>query len=182
MADVAAAAGVSKATVFHHYRSKQRLYESLVDDAVQGFRETLVPLLDSQDDLQASLESFVAAHVARLSGLRGTMRLLMRGILDGSSRSTRALAASGVAHNFALVVDALRRAQARGAMRPDADPGLAAIVLLWTTWFVVQHGNHVLRNPQLATFASPAAYSSEFSRLLWRGLAPGRATRPEDAP
>jgi len=66
MAEIAAAAGVSKATVFHHYRSKRALYEALVGDALAGFREQLIPLLDAERDLQDSLGNFAAAHVERV--------------------------------------------------------------------------------------------------------------------
>ena len=51
MAEIAAAAGVSKATVFHHYRSKRALYEALLGDAFAGFREQLIPLLDTERNL-----------------------------------------------------------------------------------------------------------------------------------
>jgi len=87
MAEVAAAAGVSKATVFHHYRSKRALYEALVGDALAGFREQLIPLLDAERDLQDSLGNFAAAHVERLVRMQGTMRLIAREMLSGSAAS-----------------------------------------------------------------------------------------------
>jgi TetR/AcrR family transcriptional regulator len=180
MADVAAAAGVSKATVFHHYRSKRRLYESLIAEAVVGFREQMMPLIATESGLQDGLRSFTAAHVRRLAKLRGTMRLVMREMVDGSPDSRKVLSSGGVAQNFALVVQALRQAQARGQIRADADPGLAAFVLMSASWFLFQAGPVTRAIPDLAVTATPERYAAELARLLYRGLAPEREPAVED--
>ena len=182
MADIAAAAGVSKATVFHHYRSKQRLYDALINDAVAGFREQLVPLLDAEAGLQWGLQQFAKAHIERLARMRGTLQLIMRGILDGSPGSLKALSGGAMAENFSLVVEALRRAQQRGAIRADADAGLAAVVLLCTTWFVIQNAAAVRRNPDLAVTTTADGYSTELARLLYLGLEPRHLPRIQDSP
>ena len=172
MADIATAAGVSKATVFHHFRNKRALYDSLIGDAVAGFREQLVPLLEFDDAPEAGLRSFAAAHVERLTKLRGTMRLIMRELVEGSPDTRETVTSGEVARNLALVVDALRRAQARGRVRADADPGLAAFVLLTTSWFLSQTAPVIRRHPDLAVTASPTLYAAELARLLYHGLAP----------
>jgi len=182
MADIAAAAGVSKATVFHHYRSKEQLYGALINDAVTGFREQLVPLLDAEGDLEKGLQQFAAAHVERLARMRGTLQLIMRGTLDGSPGALRALSGGAMAQNFSLIVEALRRAQLHGAIRADADPGLAAVVLLCTTWFVIQNATAVRHIPDLAVAATADSYSAELARLLYLGLVPRHAPSLQDPP
>lgn len=179
MADIAAAAGVSKATVFHHYRTKQALYEALVSEALTGFREQLIPLLDPVHDLRGSLQEFAAAHVARLTGMQATTRLIAREMLSGSSAATSLFAESEMARNFALLVDALRRGQSRGTVRGDVDPGLAVFMLLAANWFLVQNAARLQRHPDLAVINSTDAYAAELARLLAHGLAP---TAPEDSP
>ncbi len=72
MAEIAAAAGVSKATVFHHYRSKRALYEALVGDAMAGFREQIVPLLLSGSGLTQNFSLLVDA--LRRGQALGTVR------------------------------------------------------------------------------------------------------------
>jgi TetR/AcrR family transcriptional regulator len=172
MADVASAAGISKATVFHHFRSKRELYKSLISDAVTGFREQVVPLLDTEDGPEAGLRSFAAAHVERLTRLRGPMRLIMREMLEGSPATLELLTDGETARNLALVVEALRRAQARGTIRADADPGLAALVLMCTSWFLSQSAAMTRRHPDLSITAAPDAYAAELARLLYQGLRP----------
>jgi TetR/AcrR family transcriptional regulator len=179
MADIAAAAGVSKATVFHHYRSKQALYEALVSEAMTGFREQLVPLLDPVHDLRGSLQEFAAAHVARLTGMQATTRLIAREMLSGSSAAGSLFLEGEMGRNFASLVDALRRGQSRGTVRHDVDPGLAVFLLLAANWFLVQNAARLQRHPDLAVINSTDAYAAELARLLAHGLAP---TAPEDSP
>jgi TetR/AcrR family transcriptional regulator len=179
MADIAAAAGVSKATVFHHYRTKRGLYEALVSEAVTGFREQLIPLLDPVHDLRGSLQEFAAAHVARLTGMQATTRLIAREMLSGSSAATGLFAEGEMGRNFALLVDALRRGQSRGTVRSDVDPGLAVFMLLAANWFLVQNAARLQRHPDLAVINSTDAYAAELARLLAHGLSP---TVPEDSP
>ena len=182
MADIAVAAGVSKATVFHHYRSKRALYEALVGDAMAGFREQIIPLLDTGQDLQGSLRDFTAAHVERLGRMQGTMRLIAREMLSGTATAGELFAGSEMSRNFSLLVEALQRGQARGTVRADVDAGLAVFLLLSANWFLFQASAVVRRNPDLAVTASTDAYAAELARLLCLGLAPPANPVPEDAP
>jgi TetR/AcrR family transcriptional regulator len=178
MAEVAEAAGVSKATVFHHFRSKRALYDALIGEAIVGFREQLVPLLDADEDPEDGLRRFAAAHVQRLTRLRGTMRLIMREFAEGSSTTRETATGSEMARNFSLVVETLKRAQERGRVRADADPGLAAFVLICTSWLLTQASALTGRHPDLAVAGDPERYAAEFARLIYHGLEP----RPTPAP
>ena len=182
MADIATAAGVSKATVFHHYRNKRQLYEALVGDAFAGFREQIIPLLDAEGVVQGSLRDFAAAHLERLTRMQGTMRLIAREMLSWTAGSGEELVSGEMSRNFSLLVEAVRRGQARGTVRADADPGLAVFLLLCSSWFVFQTGALVRRNPDLAVAASVDTYADELARLLYHGLAPRAARDPEESP
>ena len=182
MADIATAAGVSKATVFHHYRNKRQLYEALVGDAFAGFREQIIPLLDAEGDVQGSLRDFAAAHLERLTRMQGTMRLIAREMLSWTAGSGEELVSGEISRNFSLLVDAIRRGQARGTVRADADPGLAVFLLLCSSWFVFQTGALVRRNPDLAVASSVDTYADELARLLYHGLAPRAAGDPKESP
>lgn len=182
MAEIAAAAGVSKATVFHHYRSKRALYEALLGDAFAGFREQLIPLLDTGRNLEHSLREFTAAHLDRLTRMQGTMRLIAREMLSGTAASSDLFAGSGMSHNFSLLVEEMRRGQERGTVRADVDPGLAIFLVLAANWFLFQSSALLRRNPDLNVTTSPADYATELAHLLYFGLAPSTAPAVEDAP
>ena len=182
IADVAAAAGVSEATVFHHFGSKRQLYDALLADAFKGFRDQIIPLLDAEEGLQAGLRNFAAAHVERLTRMQGTMRLIAREMLGGAAGSGEIQSSGEMARNFSLMVEALRREQARGKVRADADPGLAAFLLLCANWFLFQNAALVRRSPELAVAASTDTYAAELARLLYLGLEPRNTHGPEDDP
>ena len=182
MAEIAAAAGVSKATVFHHYRSKRELYEALLGDAFAGFREQLIPLLDSSRDLQGSLREFAAAHIDRLTRMQGTMRLIAREMLSGTAASSDLFAGGEMSRNFSLLVEELRRGQERGTVRADVDPGLAVFLVLSANWFLFQSSSLLRRNPDLAVTSSTGDYAAELARLLYFGLAPPAGPAAEDSP
>ena len=182
MAEIATAAGVSKATVFHHYRSKRALYEALLGDAFAGFREQLIPLLDTERNLQDSLREFTAAHLDRLTRMQGTMRLIAREMLSGTAASSDLFAGSGMSHNFSLLVEEIRRGQQRGTVRADVDPGLAVFLVLAANWFLFQSSALLRRNPDLSVAASSTDYATELAHLLYFGLAPPAAPAAEDAP
>ena len=182
MAEIATAAGVSKATVFHHYRSKRALYEALLGDAFAGFREQLIPLLDTERNLQDSLREFTAAHLDRLTRMQGTMRLIAREMLSGTAASSDLFAGSGMSHNFSLLVEEIRRGQQRGTVRADVDPGLAVFLVLAANWFLFQSSALLRRNPDLSVATSPTDYATELAHLLYFGLAPPAAPAAEDAP
>ena len=182
MAEIAAAAGVSKATVFHHYRSKRELYEALLGDAFAGFREQVIPLLDSSHDLQGSLREFAAAHIDRLTRMQGTMRLIAREMLSGTAASSDLFAGGEMSRNFSLLVEELRRGQERGTVRADVDPGLAVFLVLSANWFLFQSSSLLRRNPDLAVTNSTGDYAAELARLLYFGLAPPAGPAAEDSP
>ena len=182
MAEIAAAAGVSKATVFHHYRSKRELYEALLGDAFAGFREQLIPLLDSSRDLQGSLREFAAAHIDRLTRMQGTMRLIARAMLSGTAASSDLFAGGEMSRNFSLLVEELRRGQERGTVRADVDAGLAVFLVLSANWFLFQSSSLLRRNPDLAVTASTGDYAAELARLLYFGLAPPAGPAAGDSP
>jgi len=182
MAEIAAAAGVSKATVFHHYRSKRELYEALLGDAFAGFREQVIPLLDTERDLQDSLREFAAAHLDRLTRMQGTMRLIAREMLSGTAASSDLFAGTEISRNFSLLVEELRRGQERGTVRADVDPGLAVFLVLAANWFLSQSSALLRRNPDLAVTASTDDYAAKLAHLMYFGLAPSAAPVAEDAP
>lgn len=172
MADVAESAGVSKATVFHHFRSKRGLYRALIEQSVSGFREDVLPLLDTESPLPGGLERFATAHYARLQRHKATTRLILHEMLAASPEFVEAMSQGVMADNFALLAAEVRRGQARGAIRADVDPGLAVFLLLCASWFLFQSGELARRTPDLAIAADPERYAHEVADLLYFGMKP----------
>jgi hypothetical protein len=81
-----------------------------------------------------------------------------------------------MAENFSLVVDALRRGQQSGTVRKDADPGLAAFVLLSSGWFLFLTSAIAQNTAGLEVTRSTEQYSRELAGLLALGLKPRSET------
>lgn len=157
---VAAAAGVSKATIYRWWPGK----EALVVDAFAAVivPEVIFPDTGSlRDDLRVQMQGVVAVLTSPMSGVIAS--------LIGASQDRPGLATAiserFIAGRRAEVADALRRATERGELRAGLDFEAVIDVLYGPLWyrFLVTRG-------QL-----DAAYVERLLALLW----PAVATPPE---
>jgi AcrR family transcriptional regulator len=66
MDEVAAAAGVSKVTIYKHFSDKHRLFVAVFTDAIQQAEETsrsLVDQLATSDDIENDMRAFARQHI-----------------------------------------------------------------------------------------------------------------------
>ena len=84
LSKVAAMAGVTPATLCHHFGSKQKLYDAVVD-RLYGDIMGLAPRVREAD----SFEGVVHEVFGFLSERRNTLRLLMRNIIDSGGVTPR---------------------------------------------------------------------------------------------
>jgi AcrR family transcriptional regulator len=54
--------GVSKAALFHYFRSKQEIYDEIVLDALQGLTKAVTEALSEEEDPRSQLLAFMRAH------------------------------------------------------------------------------------------------------------------------
>jgi TetR/AcrR family transcriptional regulator, transcriptional repressor for nem operon len=133
---IAAAAGVSKGALFHHFAGKQALGYALLDEVVARFLRDrwLAPLAQTADplsDIQACFRRNIGEDVASgsvplgcpLNNLAQEMSPLDEGFRTRIDRLYTAWR-----HD---VAQALERGQRAGTVRGDADPrGVATLVVL----------------------------------------------------
>jgi TetR/AcrR family transcriptional repressor of mexJK operon len=131
---IAAAAGVSKPTVYSHFADKQQLFEQIVTDMVAGitqpFYEQIVNLSDEGD---------LAEHLRELAGLLLTAvmqpaNLQLRRLVIGEASRFRDLGRAYERHGpqraIAAWTTAFRRLADKGLLRVE-DPALAAEHFNW---------------------------------------------------
>jgi AcrR family transcriptional regulator len=70
--DIAAEAGVSKPTVYQYVSSKQRLLETIVEQAIYPLREGIEQIVDSTAGAGDKLEAYVRLHVTSAARYRPT--------------------------------------------------------------------------------------------------------------
>ncbi len=126
MADVAAAAGVARATVFNYFASKYTLVEAITDDIITYFRDMLdSALADEVTPMPSLVRALFAQMGAGIEAYAGFFRGVFREIMKisvgldegGATQQTREVTA-------AQLVRLMERGLARGELRevaPAAD-------------------------------------------------------------
>jgi AcrR family transcriptional regulator len=80
--DIAAAAGIRRPSLLHHFPTKEALYEAVVRRAFAALGAALRPALDGAD-LAAALEALVGAYLEFLAARPTFAPLVLREVIDG---------------------------------------------------------------------------------------------------
>ena len=123
MRDLAAGAGVSPATLYSYFATKEELFATLYAEAIRGHTEAFRPVAEAGLDLAPLLASVIEGYLDlyRTYGRHFTLWSAMRRDADPAVAPVPAeliaeLRAVTVEHNRVLM-DAIRRAAARGDRR-----------------------------------------------------------------
>jgi len=182
MSEIARLAGVSKANIFHHFGSKQRLYLAVLKAVCA---RTVGATLDGHANERSSLESlrsFLATHLRLLLDDPGAAQLVLREIAQGDDAQQRLLAEEVFSDHFTRLVAMVRDAQQQAILRRDCDPGLLAFLMVGANVFFFET-RAVTPHIREAGFASdPARYSERVFNLLMHGAArdPAQCNDPVD--
>jgi AcrR family transcriptional regulator len=121
VARIAAAARANKERIYHHFSSKDRLFDAVLADAMEQIA-TAEPF--AADDLGAYAEAMLEFH-------RGHRELVQLLLAEARHRGERELADEPArAAHYARRVAAVRAAQAAGAVRDDVDPRFVVFAIL----------------------------------------------------
>jgi TetR/AcrR family transcriptional regulator len=172
MNDIAEAAGVSKANIFHHFESKNALYLSVVRNACADSVERLQQLQHEDGAIPGRLADFAGNHLKSLLEHDRVSRLILRELNDEQgARRAQELAEKVFGENFAILVDIVRTGQRRGELHADFDPAMIATLLIGANVFFFQ-SREVLRHFKDVDFArDPQRYSHMLMDILLRGVA-----------
>lgn len=171
MSAVADAAGVSKANTFHHFTSKQALYQEVLKAACVKSTVSLDEMNVGSGTFAERLAYFVHRHLDNLQQNSGTSRLILREVIEGDSDKCRALADEVINQSFSKLVEFLRDGQSSGEFRADVDPAMVATLIVGANVFFFQTGG-VLRHLADVNFADqPEQYSDMVSEIILHGIA-----------
>jgi len=171
ISDIAVQAGVSKANIFHHFKSKEGLYMAVLRSACDHSARALDEVEGRlNQDPRARMETFCSLHLKALLAHPRSSRLIQRELLEGATERGRQLAEQVFSDHFSRVVKLVREGQAQGFLRRDFDPALLAFLLVSTNVFFFE-SRPVLRHLPEVDFAdSPDHYSQAVFELLSRGF------------
>jgi TetR/AcrR family fatty acid metabolism transcriptional regulator len=130
IADVAKQAGVAYGLVYHYFRNKEELLESVFAEQWTIFIQAIQAIADGPGTAPEQL-----AAVCRFSiDVYRTAPAAVRVLLLEVARTPNSLRVGSTRQTFVaalgLVADIVRKGQDAGELRPDIDPGIAAAAML----------------------------------------------------
>ncbi|QQS10714.1 MAG: TetR family transcriptional regulator [Rhodospirillales bacterium] len=114
LSGIAGACGLGNAGALHHFASKEKLYEAVLDRFADSFESELQAIVDRHDTPGARLRAALRHEAARMAAHPRRYRLLLREMLDNPDRveRARALPFTRYATGFCALI---AEAQAAGA-------------------------------------------------------------------
>ena len=122
---IAERAGVSKANVFHHFKSKNALYlEVLKTACVESGSQ--IDQLGNGSGAWRSLARILAIAPGQHPAGRKNFPLILRDLLENGPQRGKEFAEQVFGQNFANLVEILRTGQKKGELRKGIDPAMLA--------------------------------------------------------
>jgi TetR/AcrR family fatty acid metabolism transcriptional regulator len=130
IADVAREAGVAYGLVYHYFRSKEELLESVFAEQWTIFKRSIAAIADGPGAASEQLASICRFAIDVFRTAPAAVRVLLLEV----ARTPNALRAGSTRETFestlAQVAAVVRRGQEAGELRPDVDAPIAAAALL----------------------------------------------------
>ncbi len=173
ISEIARAAGVSKANVFHHFGSKDELYLAVLRQACARSAAGLQPAAAGTAAVAVQrLRHFFVQHLEAILAQPEAARLIQRELMERGEQRGQALAEQVFADSFAGIVGLVEAAQGEGRVRADLDPALLAFLLVGANVFFFETRSVLNHLPGMQGMEQPGDYSRAVFDLLENGFAP----------
>lgn len=179
MGTLAKEAGVSKANIFHHFKTKEELYMTVLHRARKRFVSQLLSEANGQLDTRERIHALSRAYLQQILANEPLVRLLMRELME-EQRTGQRLSERLFADNVSALHELLREGQEHGDLRAGFDPGMAMLIIAAVSIFYVQGRNFLRHLPGMAWTDEPAKVADALWDLLWRGIAPSSSDDTSD--
>ena len=171
ISDIARAAGVSKANVFHHFGSKEGLYMAVLRQACRHTASTLEQAAShAAIDARAALRDFMTRQARLLFEHAQSSRLIQRELFEHASERGQRLAEEVFAEHFSRLVALVQAGQSHGRFRADLDPALLAFLLIGANVFFFETRAVLEHLPEVAFAGDPEGFSAAAFELMARGF------------
>lgn len=129
VSDIATEAGIAYGLVYHYFTNKDEILSSIFEERWSGFVDAVEQIADADTPSRAKLVS-VAAIVLNAYRLRPEWVKVLVLEIQRSSRIAEPEQMRAVGRFFQIVARMLREGQARGELRGDIDPDVAAYLFI----------------------------------------------------
>lgn len=171
MSGLAQAAGVSKANIFHHFKSKEELYMTVLYRARRRFVSQLIAIGNSHSNAEQRLQALSGNYLQQMLEHEPLVRLMMRELHE-QRRPQKSLAERLFADSFSSLIELLREAQARGELRGDFKPEMAMMVIAAVNLHYLYTRDFTRHLPGMEWLQSPEQLTTALWDVLWHGIAP----------
>jgi TetR/AcrR family transcriptional regulator len=181
---IADRAQVSKSNIFHHYASKEALYEAALRETVRKRFEQMEALATTKGSYATRLRRIVVSEMGRMCDKERHIRLMLRETLDDDPKHSshcdqgRLFVQEIFNRKFAFISDLLARGQRAGDFRKGFDPAVVAMQIMGTSMFFIQCRVMLRQNKRFRYADSPEQFAGRACDALLRGLAKAPSAKP----
>ena len=175
MSTLAKAAGVSKANIFHHFKSKEELYMTVLHRARKRFVSQLLSEANGHLDARQRIHTLTHTYLKQILANEPLVRLLMRELME-EQRTGKKLSERLFADNVTALHELLRDAQNLGELRAGFNPGMAMLIIAAVSILYIQGREFMRHLPGMAWTDDPDNVADALWDILWHGIAPRTST------
>jgi TetR/AcrR family transcriptional regulator len=174
ISDVAREAGVCKANVFHHFATKQALYEAVLTHSCEELGEEIEQSLSAETDAALQVPHFLVWYRNYLRAHPAKARLVFRELTTNPDLAESGPVFPVLSRLFDNVVAHVGAAREAGVFRADANPTVVASLMLGVTLFNSQT-EHLRAHMASWNDVDDASYVALLTDVLMRGVRAGDA-------
>jgi AcrR family transcriptional regulator len=157
---IADAVGIRKQSLLHHFTSKEKLREAVLDSLLKYFREVVPQALVEATTGEGRFESAINVLFSFFLEDESRAQIVVREVLDQPERMHEGLC-THLKPWFGLITDYIRKGQQEGLIFEDVDPEAYVMqVVILSVCIIV--GARVLS----AVFPAEEPYEASFKRMI----------------
>lgn len=182
---IADRAQVSKSNIFHHYASKDGLYEAALRETVRKRFEQMEALATTGGSYAVRLRRIMVTEMVRMCDKERHIRLMLRETLDDDPAHAphceqgRRFLQEIFNRKFEFISDLLARGQRAGEFRGDFDPAIVALQIMGTSIFFIQCRSMLRQTKRFRFAEAPARFAGRACDALVNGLTAKAAAIPK---
>jgi TetR/AcrR family fatty acid metabolism transcriptional regulator len=162
VSDIAREAGIAYGLVYHYFRNKEEILETIFEERWTGFVETVEAIAEAPTRTEEKLEAIAALILGAYRLRRDWVKVFVLEI-QRSSRFAEPSQLRAVGRFFQAVAKILRAGQAQGALRGDLDPEVAGYVFVGGLEIVI---TALVLGVIRESDADPEAYAPKVARTV----------------
>jgi len=167
---IALEAGVSKANIYHHFKSKESLYLAILKSSTDETAQLIEQLAGSEGRFEERLVEFAESHLEHLFHRKNAAKVILHEAFSGDADSSRKLSEEVFGRIYHRMTEIMQAGQDAGVLRKDLDPALCVILLMGANAFYFQAQEILKHFPEAESVRQADQFSAGMSNVLLNGM------------